>query len=303
MKKIIFLAIFLLLNNHKVLALGATATAYKSGNTMFLYGLQPNSKISVDIYRTVTKAIMSDSCGTVFIKASQIFKIENYTVNPNSDLVNHDLPKEKNCNLSELPPIFKTPSGIIAITGNSPNTAYRITYPNRKTTRQLLVNDCGFIKLNVEGIESINLPTVTGDRGNFSTNDFLNSKPLNCVNSTLYLPAELNLKSLIVTSISINPVNTIPNSSSSVNSQTAQLIATKNGNYLIVSSVPPGSYTITNAAKPNQKKTYRVGVKSCFIGDITQIGTPSNILISRQGLTLPISWKTLRQVSTLPNCN
>ncbi len=58
--------------------------------------------------------------------------------------------------------------------------------------------------------------------------------------------------------------------------------AAKSGNSLIVKNLLPGTYVVANAANPKQSKTYTV-VKGCLVSDRTTIGSPSTLLISRQG--------------------
>ena len=47
---------------------------------------------------------------------------------------------------------------------------------------------------------------------------------------------------------------TTGSTSSTVSAQTAQPVAAKSGNNLIISSIPPGTYTVANAANLTQSK-------------------------------------------------
>jgi hypothetical protein len=132
-----------------------------------------------------------------------------------------------------------------------------------------------------------------------------------CLKNTLYFPLGFVPRDAIANAIGVTtPPVTSPNTTTPVNSQTAQPVAAKSGNYLIVSSIPPGTYTVSNAANPSLSKTYTVGIKACLVSDVsdwlrlrTHLGTPSAFLISRQGLTFPVVWNALQQVSTVPTCN
>ncbi|MBO3461233.1 hypothetical protein G7B40_037510 [Aetokthonos hydrillicola Thurmond2011] len=87
-----------------------------------------------------------------------------------------------------------------------------------------------------------------------------------------------------------------------VSSQTAQPVAVKSGNSLIISSIPPGTYTVTNYSNPQQSKVYTVTLKGCLVSDRTQIGSPSKFLVSRQGLTFPVDWASLTTIPVVPSC-
>ena len=65
-----------------------------------------------------------------------------------------------------------------------------------------------------------------------------------------------------------------------VSAQTAQPKAAKSGNSLVISSIPPGTYTVSNATNLAQSKVFTVTLKGCLVGDRTQIGSPSKF--SRQ---------------------
>ncbi len=154
----------------------------------------------------------------------------------------------------------------------------------------------------------MNLPTITAGRADFAFSTLPTKEPLLCLKNTLYLPLGFNPKDAIATAINA-PVPT-PTTTDTINSQTAQPIAAKNGNYLIISSIPPGTYTVANAANASLNKTYTVGIKACLVSDVSdwlrlriQIGSPSNFLISRQGLTFPLVWNNLQSVPSVPSCS
>jgi hypothetical protein len=101
-----------------------------------------------------------------------------------------------------------------------------------------------------------------------------------------------------------NTNSTNNNSNTAINSQTAQPQAARSGDKLIISSIPPGTYTVANVANPVLKKTYTVTSKACLVAERTQLGNALNFLVSRQGLTLPISWGTLPEIPAVavPTC-
>ena len=86
------------------------------------------------------------------------------------------------------------------------------------------------------------------------------------------------------------------NSNTAINSHSAQPQAARSRDKLIISSIPPGTYTVANAANPIFKKTYTVTSKACLVAERTQLGNATNFLVSRQGLTLPISWGTYQRL-------
>ncbi len=130
----------------------------------------------------------------------------------------------------------------------------------------------------------------------------------------LYFPVGFNPKSAVATAIVNSQAGLTPSGSTNsttqststtkVSAQTAQPQAAKSGNKLIITSIPPGTYTVANAANPSLKKSYTVTSKACLVGDRGQLGNPSNFLVSRQGLTFPVSWGTLPEiaVAVVPSC-
>jgi hypothetical protein len=152
------------------------------------------------------------------------------------------------------------------------------------------------------------------------------------VKGALYFPVGFNPKSAVATAIALTTsatsttatatttsttpttptTSTIPTTSTTtVSAQTAQPQAAKSGNKLIITSIPPGTYTIANAANPSLKKSYTVTSKACLVGDVSDwlrlratIGNPSNFLVSRQGLTFPVTWGTLPEIPAVavPSC-
>jgi hypothetical protein len=78
----------------------------------------------------------------------------------------------------------------------------------------------------------------------------------------------------------------------------------RSGTKLIISSIPPGTYTVANAANLALKNTYTVTSKACLVAERSLFGNATNFLVSRQGLTLPISWGTLPEIPAIkvPSC-
>ena len=192
----------------------------------------------------------------------------------------------------------------------TPGADYTITYPNRKVTRQVLVNSCGYVVLKNVTITSLNLPTATGGRADFTYASLPVAQPLSCAKGTLYFAKGFDAKTAIAsattstTTTTTTAANTTTGSTSTVSAQTAQPKAAKSGNNLIISSIPPGTYTVSNYSNPQQSKVYTVTTKACLVGDRTQIGSPSKFLVSRQGLTFPIDWASLPMIpaAAIPQC-
>ncbi|MHC5723121.1 MAG: hypothetical protein ACYTXY_03005 [Nostoc sp.] len=285
-------------------AIAQQATAFKDKNSsLFLYALPPNQAVEIGVQKPLEKAIQADSCGLITVRSDETFTVENQTVTPTSNFNIRELPKTC-AELVGYPQIFETPTGAIAITGKTPNAAYTIAYPSHKVTKQLTVNACGFVQIRNFSASILNLPTVTAGRADFAFSALPIKQPLLCLKNTLYFPLGFVPRDAIANAITQTATPpTTTTTTTTVTSQTAQPVAVKNGNYLIVSSIPPGDYTVTNAVNPAQKKTYTVTSKACLVSDRTQIGTPSAFLISRQGLTFPIVWAALQQISTVPTCN
>lgn len=292
--------------------LAQQAAVFKdSSGTVFLYGVQPNSTVTVDVTKPKQHAAIANSCGVLLVRSSETFSTDGQTIDPNSNLTIKDLPKT--CGeLAGYPATFRTGSGALAITGKTPQQAYTISLPNHKTTRRLVSNDCGFVKLSESTASTLNLPTITGGRADFSPANFLQAKPLLCVKSVLYISAGFNLKTAVANaSGSSNTGGTSSGGGSSsvrsgsVSSQTAQPSAVKNiaANKLIISSVPPGTYVVRNGSNPALSKSYTVtGSSSCFVVERSQLSNPSNFIVSRQGLTFPVNWSTVPEVSVIPSC-
>ncbi len=305
-------------------AIAQQATAFKDKNsTLFLYALPPNQPVEIEIQKPLEKAVQANSCGLIIVKSDEVFTVENQTVTPTSNFNIRELPKTC-AELVGYPQIFKTSTGAMpaagyayAIGGKTPNAAYTIAYPNHKVTRQLTANACGFVQVRNFSASFINLPTVTAGRADFAFSALPKKDPILCLKNVLYFPVGFSPRDALAQSAAgianaITQPVTLPvtATTTTVTSQTAQPVAAKSGNYLIVSSIPPGDYTVTNAANPAQKKTYTVTSKACLVSDVsdwlrlrTHLGTPSAFLISRQGLTFPIVWSALQETSTVPTCN
>jgi hypothetical protein len=264
-----------------------SAAVFKdSTGAIFLYGLQPNSTVEVGIVGNLVKAIRvaipsgiaSNECGLLLIRSDSAFSVDGQTINPAAITDVRTL--TSNCtSMSSYPNIFKTPDGAIAGGGGfrialrkSPNILYAIAFPNHKITRQVSVNACGYAILrNVTAI-SVNLPTVTGGRGDFAASSLPQAKPLACVKGNLYFPVGFNPRSAIANALinpTINPTNPIVNPTvpttptTPTNAQNAQPTAARSGSKLIITSIPPGTYTVANAANVALKNTYTVTSKAC----------------------------------------
>lgn len=292
-------------------AIAQQATAFKDkNNSLFLYALPPNQAVEIEIQKPLKKAVQANSCGLITVISSEIFTVENQTITPDFNFNIRELPKTC-AELAGYPQIFKTSTGAMpaagyayAIGGKTPNAAYTVSYPNHKVKRNVTANACGFVQIRNFSASFFNLPTITSGRADFAFSALPKKEPILCLKNVLYFPVGFSPRDAIANALGVNtPPVTLPDPVTPVNSQTAQPVAAKSGNYLIVSSIPPGDYTVTNAANSSQKKTYTVTLSACLISDRTQIGSPNNFLISRQGLTFPIAWNTLQQVPAIPTCN
>ena len=143
-----------------------------STGAIYLYGLPPSSSVEVGTVGNLVKAIPSNECGLLVIRANSTFSIDSQIINPNAITDVRTL--TNNCSTyTNYPNVFKTPEGAftegggfrIAMTGKSPNTPYALAFPNHKTTRQVSVNPCGYAVLRNVTATSLNLPTVTGGGG------------------------------------------------------------------------------------------------------------------------------------------
>jgi hypothetical protein len=284
-------------------AIAQQATAFKDKNSsLFLYALPPNQAVEIEIKKPLEKAVQANSCGLIVVKSSEVFTVENQTVTPTFNFNIRELPKTC-AELVGYPQIFKTSTDAIAISGKVPNAAYTISYPNHKIKKQLTANACGFVQIRNFSASFINLPTVTAGRADFAFSALPKKEPLLCLKNTLYFPLGFSPRDAIANAVGFVPPVAPPATPTTVTSQIAQPVAARSGNNLIISSIPPGTYTVSNAVNPSQSKLYTVTSKACLVSDRTQIGTPSAFLISRQGLTFPVVWSALQQVSTAPTCN
>ena len=117
-------------------------------------------------------------------------------------------------------------------------------------------------------ISSLNLPTITGGRADFSYTSPTVQASLSCVKGTLYFASGFDginaiASATTTTSTTANTTNTTTTTTSAttqaaasttastVSAQTAQPKAAKSGNSLVISSIPPGTYTVSNATKPS----------------------------------------------------
>ncbi len=289
------------------------ATVFKSSTgKVFLYGMQPHSKVSVDIQGDFTETIKANSCGLVVIRPSSTFSLGTFSIDGqtiNSSSITSVRSLLFDCTqMTNYPAVFKTSTGEVAIK-KTPGTNYTVTYLNHKVTRQVQVNSCGYAVLKNVTISSLNLPTATGGRADFAYTSLPSAKPLSCVKGVLYFPVGFDPKSAIASSTAQSTTTTsntaaTTQQTTTISSQTAQPVAVKSGNSLIISSIPPGTYTVTNYSNPQQSKVYTVTLKGCLVSDRTTIGSPSKFLVSRQGLTFPIDWASLTTIpgAAVPQC-
>ncbi|MEA5595703.1 hypothetical protein [Rivularia sp. UHCC 0363] len=293
--------IFLLIIFYQSPVFAQQSTAFKDeNNTLFLYGLNPNQPVEIEFKKPIHKAFIADECGLVTINSDDVIQFESQVITPNFNFEIKELPKT--CTeLATYPQIFKIPSGAIAARG-IPNKAYKITYPNHEIKRQIVANECGFIQIRNFSAPFLNLPTVTKERADFAFADLPVNKPLACLKNKLYFPVGFDPRTAVASAVGASNLPDTAPPSNTVNSQNAQPVATKSGNFLIITGIPPGDYTVANASNPAQKKNYTVTSKACLVSDRTTIGSPNDFLVSRQGLTFPISWNNLQTVSTVPVC-
>ena len=304
---------------HCSTALAQQATAFKDiTGRIFLYGLQPSSRVGVGITGDFSKTIQANSCGLVLIRPTPsfplgIFSINGQSINPAS--ITSVQSVSTNCSqMTSYPGVFKTASGAIALK-KTPGADYTVTYPNRKVTRQVLVNSCGYVVLRNVNITSLNLPTATGGRADFPVVNLPVAQALSCAKGVLYFASGFDAKTAIATTATAasttttaatttSTQQTTSSTGSTVSAQTAQPKAVKSGNSLVISSIPPGTYTVSNAVNAQQSKVYTVTSKACLVADRTQIGSPSKFLVSRQGLTFPVDWASLSTIpaAAIPPC-
>ncbi len=255
------------------------------------------------------------SCGLVVVRFTSsfptgIFSIDGQTINPTSITAVQQISTD--CTqMANYPATFKTAAGEVAIK-KTPLLDYTVSFPSHTLTRQVSANACGYAVLKNTNTTLLNLPTATGGRANFAYANLPVLSPLSCVKGTMYFASGFNVRSAIAsattattaTSTTATSTTTTQTAASTVSSQTALPVAAKSGNNLIISSIPPGTYTVANTANLSQSKVYTVTSKGCLVGDRTQIGSPSKFLVSRQGLTFPIDWASLPTVpaATIPQC-
>ena len=298
-----------------------SAAVFKDATgVIYLYGLPPSSSVEIGTVGNLVKAIASNECGLLVIRTDSAFSVDGQTINPSAITDVRTL--TSNCTaMSSYPNNFKTPDGAIALRKSS-GAVYAIAFPNHKTTRQVSVNACGYAVLRNVTATSLNLPAVTGLRAEFAVANFVQAKPPACVKGALYFPVGFNPKSAVASAIvnsqaiatpssstnstapTTSTTSTTPTSPTTVSAQTAQPQAAKSGNKLIITSIPPGTYTVTNAANPSLKKSYTVTSKACLVAERSQLGNATNFLVSRQGLTFPVTWGTLLEIpeTKVPAC-
>lgn len=302
---------FLLILFFQLPVLAQQAAAFKDeSNNLFLFGLRPNQIVEIGIKKPINKAYLADECGLIKIDGDETIDFENQVITPNFNFPIKEQPLL--CTeLATYPEIFRLPNG--AFTGGGgfriaikaiPNKAYKINYPNYEVTRQIAANSCGFLTLKNVSAQKLNLPTITAERADFEFNNLPIQKPLLCSKNQLFFPVGFDSKSVANATVSQNTNSNTGsnNTGNNVTAQNSQPVAAKNGNNLIITNIPPGTYVVSNATNLSQNKTYSVGIKACLVSDRTTIGSPNNFLVSRQGLTFPVAWNNLQTVSTVPVC-
>ncbi len=159
------------------------------------------------------------------------FQIDGQSINPASITEVRSL--SSNCSqMASYSGVFKTTAGAIALQ-LSPGADYTVTFPNHKVTRQVLVNICGYAVLKNTNTTSLNLPTATGVRADFTYANRTVASPLSCTSGTLYFPGGFNARSAIAsatttasttttTTTTTTPASTTTGSTSTVSAQTAQ---------------------------------------------------------------------------------
>jgi hypothetical protein len=133
------------------------------------------------------------------------------------------------------------------------------------------------------------------------------AQALSCVKGVLYFANGFDVKSAVASATGSSTTTTTTASTtttSTVSALVPQPVAAKSGNYLVISSIPPGTYTVANAGNVTQAKVFTVTSKGCLVGYRTQIGSPSKFLVSRQGLTFPVDWASLSTIpaAAIPSC-
>jgi hypothetical protein len=138
------------------------------GNDGYFYirdNISPKTRYKVELAGTpVTKAIQATACGMVVLRPSvkqpfttgERFEITDTAAQKTYSLVNTNLPvkaspKCKNGQLetSDVPAIWKTSEGAIAVRNLTPNGAVTLRLLDRNSQRTIASNACGFLRIKL----------------------------------------------------------------------------------------------------------------------------------------------------------
>jgi hypothetical protein len=146
----------------------ALAQVGQLGNDGYFYikdNISPRTRYKVELAGTpTTRAIQANACGMIVLRPSakqpfsngERFEITDTAAGKTYALANTNLPikaspKCKNGQLetSDVPMVWKTSDGAIAIRGLTPNGAISLRRLDQNSQRTIASNDCGFLRIKL----------------------------------------------------------------------------------------------------------------------------------------------------------
>jgi hypothetical protein len=146
----------------------AFAQVGQVGNDGYFYitdNISPRTRYKVELAGTpTTRAIQANACGMITLRASvkqpfsngERFELTDTAAGKTYSLANTNLPvktspkcKNGQLEVSDVPAIWKTAEGAIAIRGLTPNGAISLRRLDQNSQRTIASNDCGFLRIKL----------------------------------------------------------------------------------------------------------------------------------------------------------
>jgi hypothetical protein len=159
---------FLMAGTFLLTASPAFAQVGQLGNDGYFYirdNISPRTRYQVELAGTpTTRAIQANACGMIVLRPSakqpfsngERFEITDSAAGKTYALANTNLPIKisPKCNngqleTSDIPPVWKTSEGAIAIRNLTPNGAITLKRLDRNSQRTIASNDCGFLRIKL----------------------------------------------------------------------------------------------------------------------------------------------------------
>lgn len=159
---------FLMAGTFLLTASPAFAQVGQLGNDGYFYirdNISPRTRYQVELAGTpTTRAIQANACGMIVLRPSakqpfsngERFEIKDSAAGKTYALANTNLPvktspkcKNGQLEVSDVPTVWKTADGAIAIKNLTPNGAIILKRLDRNSQRNIASNDCGFLRIKL----------------------------------------------------------------------------------------------------------------------------------------------------------